>query len=237
MDISNPKITNKDKRLKFDYKYGGAFLLKNIKQVKVNNDVRLPDGLWKKLTKDILPEIIAYGKMPTIIIDGLEYQNALVINDIKGTKWRLPTKEEVDKLKIANLLKNSKGEEFYVRKEFVENLPKNFYQFNFNGLKIEESHGISSLLNISLVVTKYVREIEVNIKRLEIEKNICKKNGGRNEALWSCYANWNNAIKICSEIGGKLLPQNMLTKTEQLSDYWVSKTDINEVHYVKCISK
>lgn len=233
LDISNNK-----RQLSFDAKYGGAFILNKIKQVKVNNDVRLPNGLWKKLTKDILPEIIAYGKMPTIIIDGLEYQNNLVINDINGTEWRMPTKEEVDKLKIANPLRNSRGKEFNVRKEFVENLPDDFTWFNFDGFKREEGGGLFSRMRRMKehYVIRYVRELKV--PWLSIEPDICKKNGGKIELTTLCYANWNSAVKICSEMGGKIFTLNMLNEKKQLStSYWSSRTDINDIHFVRCVKK
>jgi len=238
LDISNSNISEKKRRLSFDPKYGGAFILNKIKQVKVNNDVRLPDGLWKRLTKDILSEIIAYGKMPTIIIDGLEYQNNLLINDINGTEWRMPTKEEVDKLKIANPLRNSRGKEFNVRKEFVENLPEDFTWFNFDGFKRESSGGMFELMFYSEehYITRYVREVKISW--LSIEPDICKKNGGKIELTTSCYANWNSAVKICSEMGGKIFTLNMLNQKEQKStSYWSSKTDINDIHFVGCVKK
>ena len=67
------------------------------------------------------------GKRVLNLKDAKKYCKNLKLNKYKN--WRLPTKEELEKL-MGNWIKNSRGDEFFIRKEFIENMPYIYDKYN-----------------------------------------------------------------------------------------------------------
>jgi hypothetical protein len=86
----------------------------------------------QEVIKPVIPKEV-------VVIDGLWYQNQPFTKEYKWedakkycnnlslagkSDWRLPTKDKLMKLLTSSKNKNSKGEEYYIRKEFSENMPQ-----------------------------------------------------------------------------------------------------------------
>ncbi len=94
----------------------------------------------EKIEKKVIPEKPKVSSSKNIVtIDNLMYQNQPFTKEYTWSKaknycrdlslggydnWRLPNRSELKKLLTKNKSKNSKGEGHYIRKEFLENMPK-----------------------------------------------------------------------------------------------------------------
>jgi len=93
-----------------------------------------------------------------VIIDGLMYQNQPFTKGYSWEEakeyaknlrlggysdWRLPTIDELKKLLVQDSITNSQGKEYFIRKEFVENLEGNAWFWS-----ITERNNSSSLVRL-----------------------------------------------------------------------------------------
>jgi formylglycine-generating enzyme required for sulfatase activity len=93
-----------------------------------------------------------------VIIDGLMYQNQPFTKGYSWEEakeyaknlrlggysdWRLPTIDELKKLLVQDSITNSQGKEYFIRKEFVENLKGNAWFWS-----ITERNNSSSLVRL-----------------------------------------------------------------------------------------